>query len=237
MLRNKTNILLFIFLQVFVVSCQKQSAPVVSPEDAWVIRDQARLEACSQVNFTKNLLRHKNTYFLFKCTGWDKTFPSLNRGIQNINPDSWNHFFKPVDDAFLNDRERRDRIFDHIRDLDSKRGLDDLSRVLTALNETNFYDGLRDLFLCSEKPNHQKCKERKGRNLSKDEIKSFISLVDIKPVVVKSVSTLIRQLMSSIGDDSDNLRDEIKKFFYKDEFIKIRLNLVSSLAQKNESGP
>ena len=232
--RIKSIFILIFLLQL--VSCSKQSPPEVPADEAWKIRDQARLEACSKVNFTKDLLQHENSYFLFKCTGWDKQFPSLNRGIQNINPTSWNHFFKPIDDSFLNDKQRRDRIFDHIRRLDSKRGLDDLSRVITALNETNFYDGLRDMFVCAEDQNHPSRANRKDNPVSKKDIKNLIRLVELKPVAVKSLAVFINELMTSMGDDSESFREETKKFFYKDEFIDVRLNLVSSFAQKFSQG-
>ncbi len=219
-----------------MISCSKQEAPEVLPEAAWEITDRERLEACSNVNFSTDLLKHQNTIYLFKCTDWDEAFPSFYRGILNIDPISWNHFFGPVNDVFLNDRERRDRIFDHIRDLDSKRGLDDLSRVLTALNETNFYDGLLNLFNCSENPNRKECKDRDGRHLSKKQIKDLIKLVELKPVFIKALSVLINNSMDTIDTDDEALRVEIKKFFYDERFIKIRLKLVSSFAQKFVQG-
>lgn len=235
-MQKNRSILFIILILISVSACQKQSAPVVNPEDAWQIRDQERLQACSEVNFTQNLLLHRNTYFLFKCTGWDKKFPSLNRGIQNISPASWDHLFKPIDEVFLNDKQRRDRVFDHVRELDSKRGLDDLSRVITALNETNFYDGLKDLFVCAETPSHPSCEKRNGKELTKEEIKSAIKLVQIEPVALKAIALLISELIDSIGDDSENLREEIKKFFYEDRFVNGRLKLVSSIAQKFKQG-
>lgn len=232
MLKNNDKILLIILLLLTGISCSKQEAPEVLPEAAWEITDRERLEACSKVNFTTNLLDHQNTISLFKCTDWDGAFPSFYRGILSINPVSWNHFFSPVNEIFLNDRERRDRIFDHIRDLDSKRGLDDLSRVMTALNETNFYDGLLNLFNCSENPNRKECRDRDGRHLTKDQIKDLIKLVELKPIFVKALSILIDNSMDTIGEEDESLRTEIKKFFYDDRFINIRLKLVSSFAQK-----
>jgi hypothetical protein len=234
--KNSKSIFLIFLLLVFAISCSKQEAPEVLPEAAWEITDRERLEACSNVNFSTDLLNHQNTIFLFKCTDWDEAFPSFYRGILNIDPVSWNHFFSPVNEVFLNDRERRDRIFDHIRDLDSKRGLDDLSRVLTALNETNFYDGLLNLFNCSENPSRKECRDRDGRHLSKKQIKDLIKLVELKPVFIKALSVLINNSMDTIGPDDEALRAEIKKFFYDDRFIKIRLKLVSSFAQKFVQG-
>lgn len=230
--KNNNKIILIFLLLIFAISCSKQEAPEVLPEAAWEITDRERLEACSSVNFTTNLLDHDNTIFLFKCTEWDEEFSSFYRGILNIDPVSWNHFFSPVSNVFLNDRERRDRMFDHIRDLDSKRGLDDLSRVLTSLNETNFYDGLLNLFNCSENSNRKECKDREGRHLTKNQIKDLIKLVELKPVFIKALSVLIDNSMDTIGDDDEALRTEIKKFFYDERFIKIRLKLVSSFAQK-----
>ncbi len=233
MQKNRAILLLLLSVVLFQLgACQKQSAPDVRPEESWEIRDQERLEACTKVNFTQDLLSHENTFFLFKCTGWDKTFPSLNRGIQKINPASWNHFFKPIDNAFLNDRERRDRIFDHVRDLDKKQGLDDLSRVLTSLNETNFYDGMRDMFLCAEDSTHKDCVNRKGRELTKEQIKNLVKLVDLKPVAIKALSLFIKESMTTLGDNADPFRAEVRKFFYGDDFFNVRLRLVSSLAQK-----
>ena len=204
MLKNNDKILLIILLLLTGISCSKQEAPEVLPEAAWEITDRERLEACSKVNFTTNLLDHQNTISLFKCTDWDGAFPSFYRGILSIDPVSWNHFFSPVNEIFLNDRERRDRIFDHIRDLDSKRGLDDLSRVMTALNETNFYDGLLNLFNCSENPNRKECRDRDGRHLTKDQIKDLIKLVELKPIFVKALSILIDNSMDTIGEEDES---------------------------------
>ena len=153
-------LVLFMFSILMAGSCSKQSAPEIESIETRTREEQQRLEACSVVNFNNGLLEYRNVKNLFQCTKWDKEFPSLFQSINTVTADSWNHVFVPLNDAFLEGQENRNRTFKDIRDLDSVDGLDDLSHVITALNETNFFDSVKSMFKCIENPANDICNGR-----------------------------------------------------------------------------
>ncbi|RPJ79325.1 MAG: hypothetical protein EHM20_01745, partial [Alphaproteobacteria bacterium] len=155
--------LLLLSIYVFALSCQKQTSPDIFQEEAKGAREIERLDACSKVNFNKGVLLYKNTIDLFVCTKWDEEFPHMFQSLKTISAESWDHMMAPVDQAFIENQQRRDQVFKNIRDLDSKGGLDDLSYVITALNETNFFDTTKVLFACVENPLDSQCLTRNGR--------------------------------------------------------------------------
>lgn len=216
-------------------SCSKQEAPEIETGEIRTQTEIDRLEACSAVNFNKGVLLHLNMLLLFKCTKWDLEFPKMYQSIKRIQSSSWDHFMGPIDKEFVENLNRRDRVFKNIKELDSKGGLDDLSRVIVALNETNFFDSVKSMFMCVDDPISDICKNRSAIPAKKS-LKNIIKLVDIHPDSINLASNFVKALNQAIGANEEKLRVEINKFKEDQLFVDFRLRLVDALAAKVQAG-
>ncbi len=221
---------------VFTLSCSKQESPTIESGEVRTTREIERLEACSQVNFNQGVLLHQNALLMFKCTKWDEEFPHMYRAMKTIQRDSWDHLIKPIDLAFIENQTRRDRFFRNIRELDSKNGLDDLSYVLVALNETNFFDSTKEMFKCVETPGDESCASRKERIPQKKSLKNIIKLVDVNGESIDRASRLLRVLVKTLGERQEEVRGEINKFRENPFYIPLRLKLFDAFAFKVKEG-
>jgi hypothetical protein len=223
-------------LILFNLSCAKQEAPSIEGSGVRSQREIDRLEACSLVNFNKGVFLHLNTLYLFKCTKWDEEFPKMYQAIKRVQSSSWDHLMAPIDKEFVENLARRDRVFKNIKELDSKEGLDDLSRVLVALNETNFFDSVKKMFQCVENSGADVCADRLGNIPSKESLIKIIRLIDTKPETIEHGSSFIKNLNLAIGPKQEALRAEINKFRQDPMFIQLRLKLVDAFANKVKVG-
>lgn len=217
-------------------SCSKQEAPVIENMQARSTREIERLESCTQVNFDHGVLLHFNMLNLFRCAKWNEEFPSLYSAIKRIPSYSWDHVMAPIDKKFIENMTTRDRVFKHIRDLDSQDGLDDLSRVLMALNETNFFDSVKLMFQCVDDLGLEACRDRVRLTPKRSSLKNIIRLVDTSPEVIDSASVVFQSINKAVGSNQEKLRAEIQKFMRDPLFIEMRLKFVDALAQKVRSG-
>jgi hypothetical protein len=220
---------------LFTFSCSKQEATSIENGEVRTQQEIERLEACSGVNFSKGVLLHLNMLKLFKCTKWDLEFPYMYQSIRRIQSSSWDHVMGPIDKEFVENLSRRDRIFKNIKDLDSKNGLDDLSRVLVALNETNFFDSVKAMFKCVDNSSEEICKDRASIP-SRTSLKNIVKLVDMSPESIGQASSFVKGLNVAIGSNEEKLRVEINKFKADPIFINIRLKLVDAMAKKIQVG-
>lgn len=221
---------------LFNLSCSKQESPTIETGEVRSAREIERLEACSRVNFNQGVLLHQNALLMFKCTKWDEQFPHMFKAMKTIQRDSWDHFIKPIDQAFIENQTRRDRFFKNIRELDSKNGLDDLSYVLVALNETNFFDSTKAMFKCVETPGDEICQERAGRIPQKKSLKNVIKLIDVNSETIGRASRLFKVLFNVMGERQEDIRTEINKFRENPLYIPLRLKLIDALAYKTKTG-
>lgn len=233
MIKSLFYILLLTVL-VFQQACQNQKPPEVVSDNGREVREIARLQACAKTDFNDHLLEFDNVKSLFECTKWNKLFPDFYKGITGIGKKDWEHLFSPFNNEFFKNKFRRDRMILEIKALDKKGGLDDLSRVLNALNETNFYDSFNSLYKCEKNPELPDCKRRDLTHLSRADIKKFLTLLDVRPEEYHSFSKLLVEFSKALKDDQDVFRDAVKKFFYTDEFSDFRVDLVSALLSKHK---
>lgn len=235
---NLKSIQIFFILSVllFSFSCAKQEAPVIEGVGARTQKELDRLEACSLVNFNTGVLLHLNTILLFRCTKWDEEFPKMYQALKRIQSSSWDHLMGPINKEFVDNLSRRDRVFKNIRELDAKEGLDDLSRVLVALNETNFFDSVKAMFECVENSSEEVCLSRLGHIPTKKSLKNIVKLVDTDPATIDMGSSFVKALNVSIGPNQEQLRTEINKFMQDPTYIAVRLKLVDALARKVQVG-
>jgi hypothetical protein len=223
-----------LLLTSLLPSCFKQEPDDIS--EPLSVQEVTRLNACKDTNFVKGLLSHRNTLNLFVCTNWNIRFPHMYTSLRKIDPIAWNHALDPVNKNFFDDKVRRDRVFSDLRKLDSENGLDDLGRVMTALVETNFYDAMSVLFICSEDRGNSRCVDRKNPVPDKESVKEMLKFVSLKPQVFTDAALLIRHITKAIGKDKELFRDQVNQYFHEDVFVTMRLNLISKLAEKIIAG-
>lgn len=235
--RNRLIHCLLTGLMLLGLSCSKQESPSIEGGEIASQREIERLEACSLVNFNKGVLLHRNVLLLFKCTKWEEEFPSMYQAIKRVQGASWDHFMGPIDKEFVENLARRDKVFKNIRELDSKGGLDDLSRVLVALNETNFFDSVKTMLKCVDNPTESFCSERQPNIPSKRSLKNILHLVETTPETIDRSSSFVRSLTLAISSsDEEKLRAEVNKFKVDPVFIALRLKLVDAIADKVKKG-
>ena len=232
----KLNSFFVLIIFLFALSCQKQSSPDIAPEEVKGSREIDRLNACSKVNFNNGVLLYQNVQALFVCTKWDEQFPHMFDSIKKISAASWDHVMGPIDQTFITNQQRRDRVFRNIRELDSKGGLDDLSYVLVALNETNFFDSTKAMFSCVDNPLDPLCLSRVGRIPEKRSLKNIIRLMDVNPDSIDNISQFLKLFIKALDGHQEELRTEINKFRASPLYVPTRLALVDSIADKAREG-
>lgn len=234
---SRKHIKIFLISAVLLLnfSCSKQESPDIESSEIRTQNEIDRLEACSAVNFSKGVLLHLNMLLLFKCSKWDLEFPNMYQAMKRIRSSSWDHFMGPIDKEFVENLNRRDRVFKNIKDLDAKGGLDDLGRVIVALNETNFFDSVRAMFNCVDNPSLEICSSRTAIPAKKS-LMNIIKVIDIHPDSIDRASSFVKHFNVAIGNNQEKLRLEINKFRTDSIFIEFRLKLVDALAKKVKAG-
>ncbi len=227
--------ILFFIYTLLLTSCFKQDTPEVISDQTRTTRDLDQLEACSDITFYEGFLYRKNLLNLFVCTSWDLKFVEMFKALAETSDQHWNDLVVPIDEMFFGDRGRRDRFIKYYQDLDRDDALDDLGRVITALTDTNFYDGLNALFVCAENKEDSACENREEL-VSKDEIKNLILLLNRDPRLILELSKIIDGFHFALGKDAEPLRREIVKFNNTTFFNKLRILAVSKFAQKYLNG-
>lgn len=230
------NLFFISSLLVFALSCQKQKSPDIASEETRGSRELERLNACSKVNFNRGVLLYQNVLDLFVCTKWDEDFPHMYQAMHKISAESWDHIMGPIDQVFVSNQQRRDRVFKNIRDLDAKGGLDDLSYVIVALNETNFFDSMKAMFTCVDNSTDPVCESRKGRIPEKKSLKNIITLIDTEPETIDNLSQFVKLLVKALDGHKEELRAEINKFRFSPLYVPMKLQLIDAIAKKAQAG-
>lgn len=234
-MKNAFLVFAFVF-SLLLASCQKQTAPTLEVQEAGRVQDMERLKACTDVNFTHGVLLYQNTLLLFKCTKWDQEYPHMFKAMKEMKRDSWDQLIAPVNEAFLENKERKNKFFKSIHELDAKGGLDDLSYVIAALNESNFFDAIKGMFLCMDDSTAPECNDRLDRIPSRPSIKKILHILDIPPEVVEQNLAVIKDLSNSIGPMQEPLRNEINKFNSSPLMTKLKIQLIDELFKKINVG-
>jgi len=230
------NIIILLSLFLVASSCQKQVSPDIARDEVRGAREIERLDACSKVNFNKGVLLYQNVGYLFVCLKWDIEFPHMFNSIKKISASSWDHLMAPIDQTFIANKKRRDRVFNYIHELDAKKGLDDLSYVLVALNETNFFDSIKVMFTCIDDPGNLICSGRTGRIPTKASLINILKIIDSNPETIDNFSTFVKSFVKAIEGKQEDIRQEVNKFRISPFYIPMRLKLVDSFANKVKSG-
>ncbi len=232
----KKHILNLSLLCLFFTGCFKQSPPPLAPDSVRGINDLVRLEACSNLSLNENFLTHKNILALFECTKWDGQFKQLYRSIKSINPNSWEVIFKDIGSEFFDNRARRDRMITSLRRLDSVGALDDLGFVITALNDTNFYNSINEFFICAKTPRSPSCRNRQLQGLTQEDFTRSLALIKQSDEVYLHIIELLKKTIQVVGNDEQLLKNVIVPFYRADEFQSVRIEIADQLVSKLSRG-
>jgi len=222
--KNSKIVALFCILELLILSCQRQHSPQFDGATGRSALELKRLEECKKSNVIQNVFEKENFKSLFGCLGWDEQFPAIYHAISSAEGSKWNHVFQPINTEIWNNKDIRNRILSRLKLLDKKGALDDLGRVITALNDTNFFDAINELFTCAE--NEQTC-TRQSKRLSKYEILKLLEVVDIKADTLNKLNYVFRAFIASLAPDANNLASQVRKFYQSEEFQKYRIELLS----------
>lgn len=210
-----------IIVATALVSCFKQK-PKAIESNAEVIQVE-RLQACTQMNLFSNLFDHSNILATFRCTQWSQSFQTLFTKMQGIQAKSWNNLLLPVSLELLNERENLKRLIAVSQKLDEKGGLVDLGNVIGALSDTNFYDGLNNLFYCSE----SNCAERK--KVSKQELLDLMKVMKILEFKNDEIHSVLSQSVEGLSVLSSDFNKNFSKVLNSPQFKNDRMEMVNLL--------
>jgi hypothetical protein len=218
-------------LLVLIPSCQKQKPSPI--EGSYFTRDELRrAKYCEKTNFVTNVLAYKNMINLFQCAAWSEKFPDLFQSLSKINEGGWNHLLLPIGKKFLDKGKQRNQMIRELQILDAKGGLDDLGRVITALNDTNFYDGFYSLLSCARSEESlDECSKRKTRPTDK-EIGLALNLVAFTPDIWRNIASMIYFLEQAMKPYQNSYRNSLKKFFTHKSFVPLRLGVLRAYADE-----
>lgn len=233
---KKNLIILVAIIGVLITACQKQTAPNLDAQEQQRAQDMQRLDACTKVNFSHGVLLYQNALLLFQCTRWDQDYPHMFQAMKEISADSWNQIIAPVNEAFLENPIRKNKFFKSIHDLDSKGGLDDLSYVIASLNESNFFDSIKEMFTCMDNPQDKDCNNRLDRIPSRKSIKQILHVLDFPPEVVEQNILLWNELSKSLSPKQEELRSEINKFKSLPAVTSLKIQLLDEVFKKTKEG-
>lgn len=234
-IKKKFNIL-FLLVSIVLLSCQKQKAPNLENQETKRAEDMERLQACTDVNFKKGILLHQNTLLLFKCTKWDIEFPNMYKAMKEIKEGSWNQLFTPINESILDNQVRKNKFFKSIHDLDNNKGLDDLSYVIEALNESNFFDAIKKMFLCIDSPSDEKCEHSIDKIPKRSSIKRILHLLDIPSETVEKGVAVLKEVNKGLAPQQEQLRNEINKFKISPMMTSLKIKLIDEIMRKFNLG-
>ena len=229
-------LILNVLLLFMISSCFKQDSPEVVSDYSPVGSDIDRLESCSRVNFNNGFLRKQNVQDLFSCTKWVQQFPSLSNAINEVDEAQWNNLMEPISLAFFDNRERRDRVIRELRRLDDRGALESLGKVLTALNETNFYDAFNELFICAEDGDNEACSDRPVGLATKEKVMSLLEFLNRDKEFFYHLSQFFIKALEAARPEIDPLRDEIRRFYDTSSFVQLRIKFLNKLMVELSDG-
>ncbi len=185
----------------------------------------SRLSSCARVDLDKRILIHDNTLALFECLKWKEPLSNLYKAIKDIDPEYWNHIFRPINDHLIGVKEFRNSMISALVELDKERGLEDLLFLLKGLIEIDLNSLLNRVFNCAEDATDTECI---GNNyiLSKEEILNFIKNIKVQSDTLKGISVLIYDLINSLDPHLSVFVSELKKVNEDSDFIESRYKLI-----------
>lgn len=212
-------------LLALMISCTKQEPKAIEQGFTETI-ERGRLEACARMNLFSNLFEKKNIVATFDCTAWSKDFPVLRAHVGEFNERAWDNLFLPISKRALNDRNVLKQSIAVTQVLEEQNGLDDLGNVITALSDSNFYDGMNELFSCAAS---EKCQRASAPE--KNDIVDAFGILELLRQVPSEVQVVATAGVAALEELSSNFSREVMKVLTSSEFIKKRVEMLDLLVK------
>ncbi len=213
-----------LILSCFSFGCQKQSPDSINSDYIDSISEVRRGDACQKTTLAEDVFEYENTINLFICTTWDKKFPKMFNSLKKVKKEEWNHLLVPINDNFINDEIVRDRVVSLVSELDRKGGLEDLSQVIVALSDSNFFQHTYNLIKCSGPESD--CTNRVGV----EELNRFFQFFLVEKDVVSSLGRFFAATSFAFRGDGFSLLQNFKKNLTKEDFVLKRNEFFNQLA-------
>lgn len=194
------------FSGLILVSCFKQEAPKI--ESSGHLSARFNIQSCEDVSILKDALKATNVINLFKCLGWDHELPHLYQVINKSNKREWDFLTAPIEDYFLDNRPRRDRLLEQLFILNSKGALSAVSSIVNSAIDSNATGVLKNLFLCAEDYDKSSCSKVK---VGKENIINVIKKINFEKSTYKQFEKLIANFIEDFNKDS-----QVLSLFYND---------------------
>lgn len=210
---------------VLLSSCTKQSPTNVEESFAETI-EKDRLDACTRMNLFTNLYEHSNLVAAFDCTKWSKQFPLMRQKLGSFKTGYWNGLFLPLSTYAFNDRKVLKQFIAATQKLDDENGLEDLGAVIGALTDTNFYDGMNELFKCASK---EEC--RRSHTVDKKDITNLFSMSNILGEKRENIHQMFTHMVTSLDVLSNDFSQTFSSLLNSGKFKAKRTDLLNLLVK------
>lgn len=217
-----TNKLIIFTLIGFLSSCLKQEPTPVDENGYRESIKSSRLSACTEMNLFTNTFEKNNVVAIFDCTQWDEKFPVLRDEINNFNRDNWNKLLLPLSTYAFNDREVLRKSISVTQLLDEQNGLEDLGQVITALNDTNFYDGMNALFECAS--GSKSCNRK--NDVEKSDVLNLFGATSVLKNNIDNLHSVMASAVNSLNVLSDDFSELVTGVLSSQEFISKRVEML-----------
>ncbi len=219
--------LYFLILLTMVFACSKQKPSDLQPDYIDSTAELERGEACQKLDLTKDLLELTNSKNLFKCTTWDKNFPNLYSALETVDTQKWNYITAPINQKFLNDKTNRDLIINIVQEMDSKGGLDEFAKVITALSDSNFFGHVSEIFDCADQVGA--CR---GEQVSREDISNFFKFFHLKKADLERANKVITNFVKILNATDMSFFKALSKDLSSKAFINARYDLFNQFILK-----
>lgn len=198
---------------------KQEPAPVEQSYSETIAK--SRLDACTEMNLFTNLLDAKNLVAAFDCTEWDKQFPVIRSQLSQFNRENWNNILLPISKYALNDREILRKNIAVTQVLEEQGGLEDFGRVMDALSDNNFYDGMNELFQCA---NGEACTREQAP--SKEEIIDAFGVLEVLREQASQLQVVFVNAIAAMNVLSSSFQEEVSRVLSAPEFISKRIEFL-----------
>ena len=227
------------FLRVCVVgliltSCFKQSS-LLDKKSEFAISKKFDLVSCGDVSLLNDLLKHKNMINLFSCLGWKNELPNLFKLIEQTNEAEWNFLTGPLEDFFLDNKSRRDRVLSEIIQLNNNHALDGVSNLAESFFESGILGGIEKIFQCAENMSTDGCDQ--DNRVSKENILVALQNMQLQKTTYKQLEHLLRNFVNDFKSDPEVLKYIYEEIVHKKYNKSLLIQMFSSyyqLALKDE---
>lgn len=134
-----------------LTACFKQSPKKIKGASS---HDETYLESlkeCKQVNFHRNFLKHRNLTGVFKCLGWDREYPLVNKFIQSQSS-GFDNFTLKINRKYFRKKKDQNRYYNLLKKINNSKFIQDSHALVDLLSDLNRSKLFLDMIQVSREP-------------------------------------------------------------------------------------